>query len=129
MKNQMQNSHSTCSSTSNGWRNGEPKVVFCGASPLCLCGEKTVVRTAVTAKNRGKQFWGCPKYKNGYESSGCNFFKWCCDDGNERCYTNLKWEGNHECLSKTKEMGGVANMVIDLKNSVKDAVGDVKLSL
>ncbi|BAU01212.1 hypothetical protein VIGAN_11039700 [Vigna angularis var. angularis] len=71
----MHNSCSTCSSTSNGWRNGEAKVVFRGASPLCLCGEKTVVRTTGTAKNRGKQFWGCPKYKNGHENGGCNFFK------------------------------------------------------
>ncbi|KOM48616.1 hypothetical protein LR48_Vigan07g232000 [Vigna angularis] len=32
-------------------------------------------RTAKTMKNRGKQFWGCSKYKNGVEDAGCNFFK------------------------------------------------------
>jgi len=31
--------------------------------PVCYCGEKVVLRTARTPKNRGKQFWGCPKYK------------------------------------------------------------------
>ncbi|WVZ13746.1 hypothetical protein V8G54_011312 [Vigna mungo] len=113
------NSHSTCSSTCNGWQNEYGNVVHRGVSPLCLCGEKTVVRTARTVKNKGKQFWGCPKYKNGHENGGCNFFKWCCVDGNDKSYTNLKWEEKHEYLSKGEEMGGVANMVIDLKNSVK----------
>ncbi|KOM28290.1 hypothetical protein LR48_Vigan511s011300 [Vigna angularis] len=87
MDNELQKSHSCSSSTCNGWRNEKCNVIFRGGgvftidgvSPLCLCGEKTVVRTARTAKNRGKQFWGCPKYKNGHEG-GCNFFKWCCDD-------------------------------------------------
>jgi len=31
--------------------------------PVCYCGEKVVLRTARTPKNREKQFWGCPKYK------------------------------------------------------------------
>jgi len=34
-----------------------------GSQPLCYYGEKSVLRTAKTAKNRGKQFWGCSKYK------------------------------------------------------------------
>ncbi|WVZ18596.1 hypothetical protein V8G54_005918 [Vigna mungo] len=89
-----------------------------GGSPLCLCGEKTVVRTARTVKNRGKQFWGCPMYKNGHEG-GCNFFKWCCDDASEKSYTDVKWEEKHECHSKKEEMGGGTKMMSDLHKSVK----------
>ncbi|KOM42982.1 hypothetical protein LR48_Vigan05g058600 [Vigna angularis] len=77
-----------------------------------------MVRTAQTAKNRGKKFWGCPKYKNGHEVGGCNFFKWCCDDGIEKNYMNLKWEEKHECLSKIEEMGGGTKMMSDLQKSV-----------
>ncbi|WVZ25025.1 hypothetical protein V8G54_003569 [Vigna mungo] len=82
MENEMKNSHSTYSSTCNGWHNGDRNVVLRGVSPLCLCEEKTMIRTARTVKNRWKQFCGCPKYK-------------------------------------AEEMGGVVNMVMDLKNSVK----------
>ncbi|WVZ17678.1 hypothetical protein V8G54_010660 [Vigna mungo] len=41
-----------------------------------------VFRTARTPKNKGRRFWGCPKFKGGSEdcSSGCNFFKWCNED-------------------------------------------------
>ncbi|KOM49993.1 hypothetical protein LR48_Vigan08g082000 [Vigna angularis] len=126
MDNELQKSHSCSSSTCNGWRNEKCNVVFHGGgvstidgvSPLFLFGEKTVVRTARTAKNRGKQFWGFPKYKNGHEG-GYNFFKWCCDDGSEKSYTNVKWEEKHECLSKTGEMGGGTKMMSDLHKSVK----------
>jgi len=34
-----------------------------GSMPVCYCGEQAFLRTARTLKNRGKQFWGCPKYK------------------------------------------------------------------
>jgi len=34
-----------------------------GSMPFCYCGEKAVLRTARTPKSRGKQLWGCPKYK------------------------------------------------------------------
>ncbi|WVZ24579.1 hypothetical protein V8G54_003123 [Vigna mungo] len=86
MDNEMQNSHSCSSSTCNGWRNGSSNVVFHVVSPLCLCGEKAIFRISRTAKNKGKKFWGCPKYKNGHENDGCNSFKWCCDDGIEKSY-------------------------------------------
>ncbi|XP_052736154.1 uncharacterized protein LOC128197729 [Vigna angularis] len=125
MDNEVQKSHSCSSSTCNGWRNQNCDVVFRGGgvstidgvSPLCLCGQKTVVRTARTAKNRGKQFWSCPKYKTGHEG-GCNFFKWCCEDGDDKSYTNVKWEEKHEYLSKTREMGGGSKMMSDLIKSV-----------
>ncbi|QCD93297.1 hypothetical protein DEO72_LG5g1370 [Vigna unguiculata] len=32
-------------------------------APLCYCGEKAIMRTGRTAKNRGRKFWGCPKFK------------------------------------------------------------------
>jgi len=32
-------------------------------APICYCGEKAIMRTARTAKNRGRKFWGCPKFK------------------------------------------------------------------
>ncbi|KOM37086.1 hypothetical protein LR48_Vigan03g046700 [Vigna angularis] len=125
MDNEVQKSHSCSSSTCNGWRNQNCDVVFRGGgvstidgvSPVCLCGEKTVVRIARTAKNRGKQFWSCPKYKTRHEG-GCNFFKWCCEDGNDKSYMNVKWEEKHECLSKTGEMGGGSKMMSDLIKSV-----------
>ncbi|KOM27037.1 hypothetical protein LR48_Vigan375s000700 [Vigna angularis] len=125
MDNEVQKSHSCSSSTCNGWRNQNCDVVFRGGgvstidgvSPLCLCGEKTVVRTARTTKNRGKQFWSCLKYKTGHEG-GCNFFKWCCEDGDDKSYTNVKWEEKHESLSKTREMGGGSKMMSDLIKSV-----------
>ncbi|WVY91865.1 hypothetical protein V8G54_037379 [Vigna mungo] len=103
MDNQMQKLHS-CSSTCNWWRNQNPNVIFRGSgvsriggvSLLFLYGEKTIVRTTRTAKNRGK-------YKNGHEEDGCNFFKWCCGDGIEKSYTNLKWEEKHEYFQRQKK--------------------------
>ncbi|WVZ24764.1 hypothetical protein V8G54_003308 [Vigna mungo] len=105
MDNKLQKLHSCSSSTCNGWRNENCNVVFRGGgvstidgvSPLCLCGEKTV---------------------NGHEG-GCNFFKWCCDNGSEKSYMNVKWEEKHECLSKKGEMGGETKMMSDLHKSVK----------
>ncbi|KOM28490.1 hypothetical protein LR48_Vigan549s004500 [Vigna angularis] len=104
MDNEVQKSHSCSSSTCNGWRNQNCDVVFRGGgvstidgvSPICLCGEKTVT---------------------GHEG-GCNFFKWCFEDGNDKSYTNVKWEEKHECLSKTGEMGGGSKMMSDLIKSV-----------
>jgi len=32
-------------------------------APLCYCGEKAIMRIARTAKNRGRKFWRCPKFK------------------------------------------------------------------
>jgi len=29
-------------------------------TPVCYCGEKAITRTA---KNMGRKFWGCPKFK------------------------------------------------------------------
>jgi len=32
-------------------------------TPVCDCGEKAITRTNRTAKNKGRKFWGCPKFK------------------------------------------------------------------
>jgi len=32
-------------------------------TPVCYYGEKAITRTVRTAKNRGRKFWGCPKFK------------------------------------------------------------------
>ena len=55
----------------NVGRNQNPSASFCGGSGsidlgvsvMCYCGEKAALRTARTLKNKGKKFWGCPKYK------------------------------------------------------------------
>jgi len=63
--------HSCFSCTCNGWGKKNPSVSSSGVGgskslglpPICYCGEKSVIRTAKIAKNSGKQFWGCSKYK------------------------------------------------------------------
>ncbi|WVZ08958.1 hypothetical protein V8G54_022304 [Vigna mungo] len=80
-----------------GWSRNE-------ASLSCHCGEKCVLRTAKTTKNRGRQFWGCPRYKFGSETVGCNYFKWlgdCCHDENVSCEV---LEANDQRLVKSFEM-------------------------
>ncbi|WVZ05572.1 hypothetical protein V8G54_018918 [Vigna mungo] len=68
----MSKEYSCCSSTC---RRNE--------TPICHCGQRFVMRTTNTTKNRGKHFWGCSKYKYGVQDAGCNFFKWCTDVGSE----------------------------------------------
>ena len=88
---------------SNSSHGGGSRTTF--VAPICDCGEFTVLRTATTVKNCGRQFWGCPKYKvrciklwlmkkknalvlifclwfcliqsRSDVSMGCNFFRWC----------------------------------------------------
>ncbi|WVY99243.1 hypothetical protein V8G54_031394 [Vigna mungo] len=76
-----------------------------GVSPVCLCGEKSVLRTARTAQNKGKQFWDSLSNMD--------------DDGIEETYTNLKWEGNDESFSNREEIRGGTKMMSDLHKSVK----------
>jgi len=92
---QMSLCNSCSSFTCNGWGKKNPSVSSRGArgsrslglQPICYCGEKSVLRTVKTAKNRGKQFWGCSKYNvrevegiffmvlNGiWDNYFCNFF-------------------------------------------------------
>lgn len=96
-------------------------------------GVKSVLRFVRTTKNRGKQFWGCPKYKvkfielmvfiycswkrsieslcfddffkkNGSEYVCCNYFRWCSDDEFVESGTYVKCKGKDEKLWKLKKM-------------------------
>ncbi|WVZ16850.1 hypothetical protein V8G54_009832 [Vigna mungo] len=67
---------------------------------ICHCGESCVLRTAKTVKNRGKKFWGCPRYKVGSENGGCNYFRWCTDWGIEESVSCEVLEANDERLVK-----------------------------
>lgn len=40
----------------------------------CKCGMPSVIRTANTAANKGRQFFACPKLQN--DPAKCNFFQW-----------------------------------------------------
>ncbi|WVZ26606.1 hypothetical protein V8G54_005150 [Vigna mungo] len=102
-----------CSSAScSGWRkqdgngNGGGRGGFENGGPFCYCGMKCVVRIVRTAKNRGKQFWGCPKFKNGGEDGGCNYFSWCADHGVVERETSVKREGMSESFLNRESMEG-----------------------
>jgi len=63
-------SYGSCSSSDLGGKQ-KSNVNFCNAggcrssnvTPSCYCGDKAVLRTARTTKNKGKRFWGCPNFK------------------------------------------------------------------
>ncbi|WVZ25793.1 hypothetical protein V8G54_004337 [Vigna mungo] len=78
-----------------------------------------VVRTARTVKNKGKEFWGCPKFKNGGEGGGCNYFKWCADHGVVETETSAKCEGKCESFLKREAMEDGWKIKSDLDLSVK----------
>ncbi|QCD79839.1 uncharacterized protein LOC114176378 [Vigna unguiculata] len=80
---------SSCSCGSHNHSVSSPGIVSGSVSgtPHCNCGEIAVLRVARTAKNCGKQFWGCPHYKRsvGEDFKACNYFKWWTEDnGDER---------------------------------------------
>ncbi|KOM27522.1 hypothetical protein LR48_Vigan432s002700 [Vigna angularis] len=104
----MSKEHSWYSSSCSARRkeNGTP-------SPICYCGQSCVVRTAKTTKNRGKQFWGCSKYKNGGEESGCNFFEWCNDIGGDERGSLFNSEGKKETLVKSQDMDNSFSFNVD----------------
>ncbi|XP_022633807.1 uncharacterized protein LOC111241186 [Vigna radiata var. radiata] len=112
-ENTMSKEHSCCSSTCNVWMKENRNV----CPPICHCGLRCVMRTAKTVKNRGKQFWGCSKYKSGAEEGGCNYFKWCTDVAEEERGTCLKSEGNQERLSHSEEMVINRNHLVKLDKS------------
>ncbi|WVZ12218.1 hypothetical protein V8G54_016748, partial [Vigna mungo] len=78
-----------------------------------------VLRTAKATKNRGKQFWGCPRYKIGSENGGCNFFRWFSDCGVEENVSCEVLEANDERLVKTFENQGV-KQIFDVQKAVMD---------
>ncbi|CAK8576509.1 unnamed protein product [Lathyrus sativus] len=52
--------------------------------PLFHYGDLVVLRRAITIKNYGKHFRGCPNYK-GSMQAGCGFFGWFYEDvGDEK---------------------------------------------
>ncbi|WVZ03647.1 hypothetical protein V8G54_024453 [Vigna mungo] len=87
--------------------------------PFCYCGMKCVVRTARTVKNRGKQFWGSPKFNNGGEDGYCNYFTWCADHGVVETETIVKSEGKFESLLNREAMEVGWKIISDLDLSVK----------
>ncbi|QCE03593.1 hypothetical protein DEO72_LG8g1618 [Vigna unguiculata] len=113
-----------CSSY-NGGGNQNPSASFCGGSGsidlgmsvMCYCREKAALRTARTLKNKGKKFWGCPKYKSGSDQcGGCNYFKWFTDNEiEEKGWSSLKIEEMGGGKLKIEEMG------CDRKLSIKTA--------
>ncbi|QCD87237.1 hypothetical protein DEO72_LG3g1771 [Vigna unguiculata] len=119
--------HSCFSCTCNGWGKKNPSVSSSGVGgskslglpPICYCGEKSVIRTAKIAKNSGKQFWGCSKYKSGSEDGGCNYFKWWSEDAIEESGNSEKCEGMVDILVKTKESDGDRKMISNLEKSIK----------
>jgi len=115
--------------------------------PVCYCGEKVVLRTARTPKNRGKQFWGCPKYKvrsmelwffsfklsrrsltslcmvfgqRGSEQLvGCNYFSWFNGDENEEIIGSVtKNEERDVSVLNMEEMYGQRMKILILEKSV-----------
>ncbi|QCE05971.1 hypothetical protein DEO72_LG9g980 [Vigna unguiculata] len=114
-----------------------PSVSSCGAGgsrslglpPIYYCGEKSVLRTMKTAKNKEKQFWGGLKYKgitvcfifahNGSEDGWCNYFKWWNEDAIEERGNSEKCEGRPDSLVKSEESDGDRKMVNNLEKSVQ----------
>ncbi|KOM49891.1 hypothetical protein LR48_Vigan08g071800 [Vigna angularis] len=80
----MSRSSSSCKCLGSAMQHSSGSLRRLDAKPTCLCGQNAVFRIARTPKNKGKKFWGCPNFKGGSgELVGCNFFKWCIDEGNE----------------------------------------------
>ncbi|KAL2335261.1 hypothetical protein Fmac_016474 [Flemingia macrophylla] len=77
--------------------------------PSCHCGELAVLRTAMTSRNVGKKFWGCPNYKNGEdEEIGCNYFEWAANevDGSDLLISKLKRKNqNMQTWNKLSKIG------------------------
>ena len=67
----MNSTNCSSYSSSNVWGKHNPSVNFCSGggcrsitvTPTCYCGDKSMLRTAKTTKNKGKRFWGCPNFK------------------------------------------------------------------
>ncbi|WVZ07255.1 hypothetical protein V8G54_020601 [Vigna mungo] len=95
-----------------------------GLKPTCFCGENAVFRTARTPKNKGRRFWGCPKFKGGSEdcASGCKFFKWCnedvIDEGNEGNVVTVEGSG------RKNEVGGNSMMMEQMMMKMEERLGE-----
>ncbi|KAG2380263.1 uncharacterized protein HKW66_Vig0170420 [Vigna angularis] len=99
----MSASSSSCNCLGSGFEQSCGSVSRLGVKPTCFCGQNAVFHIVRTPKNKGKRFWGCPKFKGGSEdcSSGCNLFQSCSED--------VIHEGNVvtvEESGRNKEVGG-----------------------
>ncbi|KOM26079.1 hypothetical protein LR48_Vigan226s000800 [Vigna angularis] len=76
---------SSRSSHAGGWREG-------GIIPTYYYGDIAVTKFVRTTKNAGRNFWGCPHYKDGSSiGSSNNFFKWCFEENiDEKDCTNVR---------------------------------------
>ncbi|KAG2376532.1 uncharacterized protein HKW66_Vig0241620 [Vigna angularis] len=110
----MSKEYSCCSSTCTVWRKENRNL----CSPICHCGLRCAMRTAKTLKNRGKQFWGCLKYKSGAEEGGCNYFKWLNDVVEEERGKCLKCEGNKESSVHSEEMDSNRKILVKFEKSL-----------
>ncbi|XP_022640541.1 uncharacterized protein LOC111242288 [Vigna radiata var. radiata] len=96
-----------------------------GLKPTCFCGENAVFRIARTPKNKGRRFWGCPKFKGGSEdcASGCNFFKWCNDDviheGNEGNVVTVEGSG------RKNKVGGNSMTMEQMMMKMEERDGEI----
>lgn len=62
-----------------------------GVKLIFYCDDSAVLRTVRTPKNKGKQFWNCPKFKvRSMEAKFTVFFnknqKCCCFEVSFRCF-------------------------------------------
>lgn len=53
---------------------GQPANVPQGTNPNCGCGVPSVLRTANTVNNRGRQFYTCSKSRD--DTNRCSYFQW-----------------------------------------------------
>ncbi|KAG2407427.1 uncharacterized protein HKW66_Vig0022490 [Vigna angularis] len=107
----MSCSSSSCKCLGSAMQRSSGSVRSFDGNPRCLCGHSAVFRIARTPKNKGKKFWGCPNFKGGSgELVGCNFFKWCIDEGNEAKWLNVEERTDSE---RNEELG-----VMSMEDSV-----------
>ncbi|QCE11149.1 hypothetical protein DEO72_LG10g2382 [Vigna unguiculata] len=95
-------------------------------TPVCYCGEKAITRIAITAKNRGRKFWGCPKFKGGSEEFvGCNFFSWCSENVlEERCGPTKNDDDSDDTATKMVERDDQSKLI---KTKMVEREGESKL--
>ncbi|WVZ16706.1 hypothetical protein V8G54_009688 [Vigna mungo] len=67
-------------------------------SLICHCRENCVLRTTKTIKNRGKKFWGCPRYKGIEESVSCEVL----EANDERLVKSFENESDKKIVSVQK---------------------------
>ncbi|KAL2326864.1 hypothetical protein Fmac_020291 [Flemingia macrophylla] len=91
-------------------------------SSVCYEWELAVLRTAMTSRNAGKKFWGCPNYKNGEdEDVRCNYFEWAANDVDGRDLLISKLERKNQI----EEFVALINLLV--ASMYNDDRGDILL--